>query len=380
MNKFKIKTEVRFSTNALDTLLEFKNVNAVVITDDFMLKSGAADKVCEKLSGCTKIDIFSEVIPDPPISLITKGFKFLSDCDADIVVALGGGSSIDAAKSMVLMAKRIKKEKNIKLIAIPTTSGTGSEVTQFAVITDEEKGLKYPLVDEELLPDLAILVPEFVTTVPPAVTADTGFDVITHAIEAYISTMSNDASDALSEKAITIAFEYLPIAYKYGDNIIAREKMHSASCLAGMAFNEVGLGINHGIAHALGAKFHIPHGRANAMLLPHVIRFNADLRGNFGEDKITQAAKRLAETARRLRLPHDNTRIAVRSLIEEINYMLKMMKIPATLGEAGITEQEYNEHKAQIIESALQDTCTATNPRKVTKEDVEEILSHIAIF
>lgn len=380
MNKFKIKTEVRFSENAIDTLLEFKNVNAVIITDEFMKSSGAVDLVSEKLKNCLKVDVFSDVIPDPPISLIAKGFKFLADCKADIVIALGGGSSIDAAKSMVLMAKRINSEKSIRLIAIPTTSGTGSEVTQFAVITDEEKGVKYPLVDEQLLPDLAILVPELVATVPPAVTADTGFDVITHAMEAYISTMSNDASDALSEKAITIAFEYLPIAYKDGSNMKAREKMHSASCLAGMAFNEVGLGINHGIAHALGAKFHIPHGRANAMLLPHVIEYNANLRGNFGEDRITDAAKRIAETARRLRLPHDNLRIAVVSLIDEIKYMLKMMKIPTTLGAAGVTKEEYEENKQQIIESALNDTCTATNPRIVTAEDVEEILSKIAIF
>lgn len=251
---------------------------------------------------------------------------------------------------------------------------------EFAVITDEEKDTKYALVDEELLPDLAILIPELVTTVPPSVTADTGFDVITHAMEAYISTMSNDASDALSEKAITIAFEYLPIAFKDGSNIKAREKMHSASCLAGMAFNEVGLGINHGIAHQLGAKFHIPHGRANAMLLPHVLWFNANLRGNFGEDKKTDAAKRIAETARRLKLPHDNMRIAVLSLIEEIQYMMKMMKVPQTLGEAGVTKKEYEEHKAQIIEGALKDTCTKTNPREVNAEEIEKILSKIAIF
>jgi len=380
MNKFKIKTEVRFSDNAIDTLLEFENVNAAIITDSFMAKSGAVEMITAKLSKCASVHVFSEVIPDPPVSLITKGFKFLTECEADIVIALGGGSPIDAAKSMVLMAKRINKEKHIKLIAIPTTSGTGSEVTQFAVITDEEKGIKCPLVDEDLLPDLAILIPELVTTVPPSVTADTGFDVIVHALEAYISTMSNDASDALSEKAITIAFEYLPIAYKDGSNIIAREKMHSASCLAGMAFNEVGLGINHSIAHAIGAKFHIPHGRANAMLLPHVIRFNADLRGNFGEDKITDAAKRIAETARRLRLPHDNIRIAVTSLIDEVNYLLKMMKIPTTLGDFGVTKEEYEENKLSLIESALNDTCTATNPRKVTAEDVEKLLSKIAIF
>lgn len=379
MNKFKIKTEVRFSDNAIDTLMEFENVNAVIITDAFMEKSGVADKIAQKLCYCKSVSIFSEVVPDPPIELITEGLKFLEKADADVVVALGGGSSIDAAKSVVLMAKRVNN-RSLKLVAIPTTSGTGSEVTQFAVITDKNKGIKYPLVDEALLPDLAILDPELVVTAPPSVTADTGFDVITHALEAYISTMCNDASDALAEKALAIAFEYLPQAYKDGSNIIAREKMHSASCLAGMSFNEVGLGINHGIAHALGAKFHIPHGRANAMLLPHVVEFNADLEGNFGSNEYTQAAIRIADVARRISLPAQNTRTAVLSFIEELKYMLKMMKIPATLGEAGVDKFTYEKEKADIIKSALLDTCTATNPRKVTAEDVAGILKKIEIW
>ena len=379
MNKFKIKTEVRFSDNAIDTLMEFENVNAVIITDAFMEKSGVADKIAQKLCYCKSVSIFSEAVPDPPIELITEGLKFLEKADADVVVALGGGSSIDAAKSVVLMAKRVNN-RSLKLVAIPTTSGTGSEVTQFAVITDKNKGIKYPLVDEALLPDLAILDPELVVTAPPPVTADTGFDVITHALEAYISTMCNDASDALAEKALAIAFEYLPQAYKDGSNIIAREKMHSASCLAGMSFNEVGLGINHGIAHALGAKFHIPHGRANAMLLPHVVEFNADLEGNFGSNEYTQAAIRIADVARRISLPAQNTRTAVLSFIEELKYMLKMMKIPATLGEAGVDKFTYEKEKADIIKSALLDTCTATNPRKVTAEDVAGILKKIEIW
>lgn len=379
MNKFKIKTEVRFSDNAIDTLLEFSDVNAVIITDAFMTKSGVADKIAQKLNRCKSVSIFSEVIPDPPVELIASGLRFLQEADADIVIGLGGGSSIDAAKSVVLMAKQVTG-KAIKLIAIPTTSGTGSEVTQFAVITDQEKGIKYPLVAEDLLPDLAILDPELVVTAPPSVTADTGFDVITHALEAYVSILCNDASDALAEKALAISFEFLPIAYKNGANLAAREKMHSASCLAGMAFNEVGLGINHGIAHALGAKFHIPHGRANAMLLPHVVEFNADLKGNFGAQTYSPAAVRIAEIAQRVKLPVPNIRTAVLNLIAELKYMLKMMKIPATLAEAGISQQDFEREKADIIKSALSDTCTATNPRTVTAEDIADILAKIAIW
>ena len=202
-------------------------------------------------------------------------------------------------------------------------------------------------------------------------------DVITHAFEALVSIHNNDASDALAEKALLLSFKYLPFAFKHGDDTKAREKMHSASCLAGMAFNEVGLGINHGIAHALGAKFHIPHGRANALLLPHVIRFNAHLRDCFGNEP-TQAAKRYADIARKIGLPHDNVRIAVESLIEEIMHMMRRMDLPATLWEAGVTKEQFVAEKADVIKSAMADICTPSNPREVDEAGIERILSHIA--
>ncbi|MBQ1182916.1 MAG: iron-containing alcohol dehydrogenase, partial [Clostridia bacterium] len=329
MNRFKIRTEVRFNSNALDTLKEFKGKSAVIITDKFMISSGMINKITDKMVDYKNISIFDEVTPDPSTSLIAKGLKFIIENRGEIIIALGGGSAIDAAKAIVFMGEK-SGMGDLKLIAIPTTSGTGSEVTKFAVVTDDTDHLKYPLVDEGMLPDLAILDPELVLSAPPSVTADTGMDVITHAFEALVSINANDASDALAEKALLLAFQYLPYAYKDGKDVVAREKMHSASCLAGMAFNEVGLGINHGIAHALGAKFHIPHGRANAMLLPHVIRFNSHLRACFGS-KPCEAAQRYADISRKLSLPHDNVRIAVESLIDEVKYMLRRMEIPATL-------------------------------------------------
>lgn len=375
MNRFKIRTEVRFNSNALDTLYEFNGKSAVIITDKFMVSSGMINKITDKMTKYKSISVFDEVKPDPSTSLIAKGIKFISEHRGEIVIALGGGSAIDAAKAMVFMCAKSGMD-NIKLIAIPTTSGTGSEVTKFAVVTDDEDHLKYPLVDEGMLPDLAILDPELVLSAPPSVTADTGMDVITHAFEALVSVNANDASDALAEKALLLAFEYLPYAYKDGNNVIAREKMHSASCLAGMAFNEVGLGVNHGIAHALGAKFHIPHGRANAMLLPHVIRFNSHLRACFGTEPC-EAAKRYADISRKLNLPHDNVRIAVESLIDEVKYMLRRMEMPATLWDTGISKADFEREKQNIINAALEDACTASNPREVNVEAVQLILDKI---
>ncbi len=376
MNRFKIRTEVRFNSNALDTLKEFKGKSAVIITDKFMISSGMINKITDKMADYKSISIFDEVTPDPSTSLIAKGLKFIIENSGEIIIALGGGSAIDAAKAIVFMGEK-SGMGDLKLIAIPTTSGTGSEVTKFAVVTDDTDHLKYPLVDEGMLPDLAILDPELVLSAPPSVTADTGMDVITHAFEALVSINANDASDALAEKALLLAFQYLPYAYKDGKDVVAREKMHSASCLAGMAFNEVGLGINHGIAHALGAKFHIPHGRANAMLLPHVIRFNSHLRACFGSEPC-EAAKRYADISRKLSLPHDNVRIAVESLIDEVKYMLRRMEIPATLWDAGISKADFEREKQNIINAALDDLCTASNPREINEEAIELLLSKIA--
>ena len=376
MNRFKIRTEVRFNSNALDTLKEFKGKSAVIITDKFMISSGMINKITDKMVDYKNISIFDEVTPDPSTSLIAKGLKFITENRGEIIIALGGGSAIDAAKAIVFMGEK-SGMGDLKLIAIPTTSGTGSEVTKFAVVTDDTDHLKYPLVDEGMLPDLAILDPELVLSAPPSVTADTGMDVITHAFEALVSVNANDASDALAEKALLLAFQYLPYAYKDGHDVVAREKMHSASCLAGMAFNEVGLGINHGIAHALGAKFHIPHGRANAMLLPHVIRFNSHLRACFGSEPC-EAAQRYADISRKLSLPHDNVRIAVESLIDEVKYMLRRMEIPATLWDAGISRSDFEREKQNIINAALEDLCTASNPREINEEAINLLLSKIA--
>ena len=383
MKRFKLSTEVLFSEDAIDALLEEKDENAVLITDKFMVDSGMADIILKKLSNCKEVSVFSEVVPDPPMDLIERGIAFLQDKDCDVVVALGGGSSIDAAKAIVYMAKKIDEKQNpdnqkkIKLIALPTTSGTGSEVTQFAVVTDSKTGVKIPLIDESLMPDIAILDPELVKSAPPFITADTGMDVITHALEAYVSETASDCSDCLAEKAAELAFEFLPRAYRNGYDIKARDKMHRASCLAGMAFNLVNLGVNHGIAHALGAIFHIPHGRANALVLPYVIEFNADM-AREGAKHSNDAAKKYQKMARIVGLPAPTPKVGVANLIAEIQRLLKYMDRPQCMSECGVSVEEFNKHREEIVRRALADACTQANPRKVRAEDINKILDHIA--
>lgn len=383
MKRFKLSTEVLFSEDALDALLDIKDVNAVLITDQFMVDSGMADMILKKLRNCKTISVFSEVVPDPPMTLIEKGVNFLDDKACDVVVALGGGSSIDAAKAIVYMTKKVNEAQNpgtakkIKLIALPTTSGTGSEVTQFAVVTDSETGVKIPLIDQSLMPDLAILDPELVKSAPPFITADTGMDVITHALEAYVSETASDCSDCLAEKAVELAFEYLPKAYRNGYDIKARDKMHRASCLAGMAFSLVNLGLNHGIAHALGAIFHIPHGRANALVLPYVIEFNADM-AREGAKHSNDSAKKYQKLARIIGLPASTPKVGVSNLIAEINRLLKYMDRPMCITECGVSLEEFEANRQEIIRRALADACTVANPRKVSAEDINKILDHIA--
>ena len=376
MKSFDIKTKVFFGDQALDRLEEIPYKKVLVITDPFIAESSMIKLVTTPLEkGQKEYEIFKDVVPDPPIEKISIGVEKMLSYKPDAIVAVGGGSAIDSSKSIREFALRVENYGDVGLIAIPTTSGTGSEVTSFAVVTDPKEQVKYPLVSRSMMPDEAILDAELVKSVPPAITADTGMDVFTHALEACVSINRNEFATALAEKAIEICGVFLLRAYLDGNDTHARQKMHVASCLAGLAFNSASLGLNHGMAHQLGAIFHIPHGRANAMLLPHVIEFNSDINKHSKSRKeYLPAVKKYSTVAQILGLSSYNKIMTVRSLVNWVQFMLKEMDIPLSISQMGtISEEEYFRAIDRMADAALEDACTETNPRVPTKEDVVAI-------
>ena len=367
MERFQLKPTIFFGPDALAALEGLAGRRVMVITDSFLAQSGLLERVRARLRDCT-VEVFDQVVPDPPLELVAQGARALAEFRPQAVVAFGGGSAIDAAKAIVFFAARERDMRDCKFIAIPTTSGTGSEVSRFAVITDREKGVKYPLVEDSLLPDIAILDAELTTSVPPTVTADTGIDVFTHAVEAFVSTEATDFSDAAAEKAIKLVKRHLLPAYQNPEDRKARQGMHNASCLAGIAFSNSGLGLNHGMAHALGARFHIPHGRANGILLPYVMSFNAGC-----AEQLTSTAKRYARISRLLELESSSVRQSALNLIRTARRYIEKLNMPSTLQAAGVNAAEFEEAVHDMAEAALADRCTATNPRSCTAEEIEQI-------
>lgn len=377
MKELNFGIQIIAGEGALSRLRDAVGKSVLIVTDQSMVKFGVAAKVQENLPDC-KSYVFDSVVPDPPIEVVKAGVKVLDEAGADTIIAVGGGSVIDAAKAVRMVAAHAmgRKVEEWTFIAIPTTSGTGSEVTDYSVLTDAEKGLKYPMKNKELRASMAILDPDLTVSVPPVVTADTGMDALTHALEAYISATSNDFSDALCEKAISYIFQYLPIAFKDGKNMEAREKLHIASCMAGIAFNEAGLGVNHGMAHAVGGKFHIAHGRINAMLLPYVIRFNADL-GHVQNGQFSPTAQKMQALSKRLGFPSAGVRMGATNLIREIERLNRAVGIPATLTEMGKDPKEVEDFRDVMVAAALADATTQTNPRPVSVEQANEILMQL---
>ncbi len=381
MKHFDIKTQIYFGENSLDRLADIPYRNALLVADKFVVSSGLIHLLTVRLQQAgVSWQVFDDVVPDPPLEKIGLGARAVLQQRPDVLIAVGGGSAIDSAKAIREVSLQMEPSyARPALIAIPTTSGTGTEVTSFSVVSDPENQRKIPLVSDSMLPDEAILDAELVKSVPPSVTADTGMDVFTHALESYVSTNNTEFSAALAEKAIEIVGSFLLRSYLDNNDTHARQKMHVASCLAGLAFNTASLGLNHGMAHQLGSRFHIPHGRANAMLLPHIIEYNSDI-SKYSRSKADypKHVRKYATVARTLGLQNFNTVTTVRALSNWTQFMMKEMDMPLSISETGLcTKEEYFEQIPAMVRAALEDACTATNPRTPTAEDVTRLYAEL---
>ncbi|TGD24840.1 iron-containing alcohol dehydrogenase [Companilactobacillus suantsaicola] len=366
MSKFSIKTKIYSGDNSISELKNMTIKNALIVCDPFMEKSGKVKDITDILDELkVNYDIFSGVVPDPSIEVVSSGLIKGISVQPDTIIALGGGSAMDTAK----VIRQLLDNFQAKLICIPSTSGTGSEVTSFAVISDPSVNGKYALVDDKMIPDIAILDPNLTKSVPPAITADTGMDVITHDLEAYVSCDHTNFSDAFAEKSIRIVWKDLPVVVKNGDNMEARKMVHDASCMAGMAFSEASLGICHSLAHALGGRFHKAHGRLNAMLLPYVIQYNSELDAN----QETETLHRYAQIARLLNISSYSDKSTVNLLIGGIKRLTSQLSIPKTIDELGVDVEEYKKAVPEMAKAALKDRCTKTNPVVPTQKDLEDI-------
>ena len=402
MQWFKVPSKIYFERDAVQYLQKMKNVNKVmIVTDEAMVKFGFLQRVIEQLHlrrNEVVYTVFADVEPDPDISTVRRGAEVMKSFAPDTIIALGGGSVMDAAKVMWMFYEQpqidfrdlvqkfmdIRKRafkfpelgEKAKYVGIPTTSGTGSEVTPFAVISDKQHNRKYPLADYSLTPTVAIVDPAFVMTVLPHVVADTGMDVLTHAVEAYVSTLANDYTDGLALQAIKIVFQYLESSVKNAD-FESREKMHNASTMAGMAFANAFLGISHSLAHKLGGYFHTVHGRTNAILLPYVIRYNGTRpakTATWPKYNYYRADEKYQDIARLLGLPAATPEEGVQSLAQAVYDLGERVGIKMNFRDQGIKEQDYMQKTEEIAYLAYEDQCTPANPRLAVVSDMKEIL------
>ena len=386
---------------ALPELKEMKKKKAFIVTDRVLAELGYVDKITKVLDE-NGIDfrVFSEVAPDPTLAIARKGAEAMRSYNPDVIIALGGGSPMDAAKIMWVLyehpeanfhdlamtfmdiSKRIypfpKMGQKAMMVSIPTSAGTGSEVTPFAVITDEQSGVKYPLADYELTPDMAIVDAELMMNMPKGLTAASGIDALVHAIEAYVSVLASEFTNGLALEAIRLVFKYLPQAYNEGTtNVKAREKMAHASTIAGMAFANAFLGICHSMAHKLGAEHHIAHGVANGILIDHVIRFNAvdnpRKQASFPQYKYPNAKWRYAKIAEHLNLGGKNDDEKVENLIKAIQNLKKQINLPSTIAECGVTKEAFYSTLDSMTEDAFDDQCTGANPRYPLMSELKEM-------
>ena len=366
-----------FGEGALEYLKELEGKKVFIVTDKNLRKLGIVDKVVEQLKETgMEIRIFDEVEPEPSKQTIERGAKILSEFGADWIIGLGGGSCMDAAKAMWVLYERpdltieditpfekLNLRKKARLINIPTTSGTGADVTWAVVITDAERKVKLELASKEVVADISILDPALVLDLPPKLTADTGMDALVQAIEAYTVQWKNDFSDALALRAIQLIFKYLPRAYKNGKNDPeAREKMHNAATMSGLAFSNSQIGIVHALGHSLGAVFKIPHGRSVAVFLPYVMEYN-----------LSEAVSLYAEIAEAIGITDGSNEEKARRLIEAVRKLMREIEEPLSIKEMGIPREDFEVKLNELIEKANESTGTIVNPRVPTEEDYRKL-------
>lgn len=354
MKEFSCETKIIMGTGAVLALKQENFQRLMIVSDPFFAKNGWA----ERLGKAAKAhEIFDNVTPDPSVALVAEGTARVQSFQPDGIVALGGGSAMDCAKAMAYFSGF-----DIPLIAVPTTSGSGSEVTDFAILT--HNGVKHPLVDKKLRPKIAILEAELLSGMPASLIADSGFDVLAHALEAWVGKNANPMTDALAADAFRTVMELLPLSFQ-GDQGV-RLQVHTASTMAGLAFTQAGLGLCHALSHSLGGQFHLPHGRLNAILLPAVVSVNTEAAG-----------AKYADLARKIGLGGTNDAMAVRNLKNALTRLRTTLKLPGTLAQAGIDPAEVRAKSDGIIKAALADPCCTTNPTPVTEEMVRAVLREV---
>lgn len=370
MDTFKFSGKIICGNDSLSSLENLIDGRVMIVTDKLMVELGHLDEIKKTISSKgLDFKVFDGVLPDPSTEVVTQGIKVFEECCPSIIIAVGGGSVIDCAKGIMYFKAQLDSTSWTRplFIAIPTTSGTGSECTSFSVITTEHG--KICIIEDWLVPDYAILNENFTIGIPEQITYDTGLDVLTHALEASVSSNATYFTDAYAFKAAMLVFEYLPKLKRNLKDISSRKNMHIASCLAGIAFSQAGLGLNHSLAHALGGAFHIPHGRANMVLLETIFDFN------ISKDSLNNsyAAKKYWELAKSINLPARTVREGVMNLRKAINNLKVELGVPINIKELGIDELEFKNKIGLLAEHALHDRCTNTAPIIPSLKEIEHL-------
>lgn len=370
MEQLIIPTKIYSGTDSLSVLDTIQNSRILMVCDSFLPESDSLKNIQSHLAPSNSVTLFSDIKPDPPLENIMAGVAVFETVKPAIMIGIGGGSAIDTAKAIRFFGEKLVDQSLESFIAIPTTSGTGSEVTNTAVVSDTKKGVKFPIIRDHLIPDIAILEPTLVMSAPKSVTAFSGLDVLTHALESLVAKDANLFTDALAEKAIDTIANQLVSAYQVGDDVKTRQMIHEASCAAGLAFNTAGLGICHSLAHQLGAKFHVPHGLANAMLLPHIVAFN-------GQDKTVAEKYGKAIVKAHLGSPTLSDNLLIKRLQKHIFAMMGEMNCPKTLKDFGIKEKDVLENIDWIVSHAKEDGTFPGNPIVPTDDELKQLIIKI---